>query len=97
MNPMRSPALMSARTATRKEEAIMKTFEELSQAIFLLAVEDVHPGELSRLRDAAWLNAWAIQLDPAKWEDGGLFAPTTTPRPLDDVRRQIRQCFRLSA
>jgi flavin-dependent dehydrogenase len=75
-------------------EASMKTFEELSQAIFLLAVEDVCPEELGRFKDSSWLNAWKISLDPSNWE--GLFEPTTKPGNLAEVRRQIRGCFQLS-
>ena len=86
----------SVEDVVEDHRASMHTFEELAQAIFLVAVEDLHPGEMSRFEQPLWLNAWKVGLDPARWAEDGLFNPTTEPRNLEDTRRQIRDCFRLT-
>ncbi len=71
----------------------MKRLEELAQALFLLAVEDVLPEALDRIPEPAWLNAWKVSLRPEEWEDDGLFAPWTVPGDLAPVRDQIVSLF----
>lgn len=75
------------------QQANMKTFEELAQALFMVAVEDCFPDELERVREAGWLNAWRIGLEPEKWDDSGLFEPKSPPRDLTDMYSQIRSLF----
>ena len=84
------------RRSSKTTKLSMNVLEELAQVIFLLAVEDVYPEMLSRFQEPIWVNAWKIDLDPRTWEESGLLEPTTQPRRLDDMRRQIRGCFRLS-
>ena len=72
----------------------MERIEELAQAIFLLAVEDIMIEELDRFPSPIWLNAWAISLNREKWESDGLFRPTSSPREFNDIRQQIRSLFR---
>ena len=49
--------------------------ERMALAYFLIAVEDVLPDSLDRFLQATSLNPRAISLDPARWEQDGLFAP----------------------
>jgi len=72
----------------------MATVEELAQALFLIAVEDVMPEQLHRFPDNTWLNAWHVGLDPERWESDGLFTPESAPRDLTPIREQIRALFR---
>ena len=74
--------------------ANMERFEELAQVFFLLAVEDVMPEYLGQFPDAIWLNAWGISLNPDKWQADRLFQPSSSPRDLDRIRRQVRGLFR---
>lgn len=73
----------------------LKDSEEFAIAIFLLALEDTMPEMLSKFPQSMWLNAWAISLDPEKWEEEGLFEPTTKPRDLSLVMGQLRNCFEI--
>lgn len=75
----------------------MRRLEELAQVIFLLAVEDVLPEQLDRLRRAPWLNAWAVTLQPERWEEDGLFRPGSAARPLEEMLGQLRGLFRPAA
>jgi flavin-dependent dehydrogenase len=72
----------------------LKLLEGLLQALFLLAVEDLHPGERERLRDAKWLNVRELNLDPAQWETCGIFEPRTPPGEFrhlyDGIRAHLR-------
>jgi flavin-dependent dehydrogenase len=74
----------------------MQTFEELSQALFMVAVEDCYPDQLERVKKAGWLNAWRIGLDPEKWDEDGLFEPKSPARDLKGIYTQIRSLFRLA-
>lgn len=56
--------------------------EEIAQIIFLMAVADTMPELLAHMPSPLWLNAWAVGLDPQRWEADGLFSPTSQPRPL---------------
>lgn len=73
--------------ADQKEN--MGLMEELAIALFKIAVADVHPDQLHRL-EGRWLNATSISLDPATWEDRGLFKPRTEPRDTDNLAAQLR-------
>jgi hypothetical protein len=98
------PFLLEARTRNLRtgkstEELVadhrknMETIEQLAQILFLLAVEDTMPERLAGLPEPLWLNAWAISLDPSKWEEDGLFAPTTPRRDLRPMLNQVRSLF----
>lgn len=78
---------------TDHRESLM-ALEELAQALFLLAVEDTAPQALVKLPSPPWVNAWAIGLDPERWEADGLFRPPSAPRDLARVREPLRACFR---
>ena len=71
----------------------MHIFEELAQALFLLAIKDVMPNQLERVFSAGWLNAWRISLKPERWTSDGLFRPHTEPRDLDNMVTQIRTLY----
>jgi flavin-dependent dehydrogenase len=73
-------------------QASMNLLEELAQALFLFAVEDVMPEMLEKL--PPWLNAWAISLERNRWESDGLFKPSSPPRDIRELRGQIRGLFR---
>ena len=75
---------------TRKTEAelladfleVLAYAEEVAQIIFLMAVADTMPEKLADMPSPVWVNAWAVGLDPRRWEADGLFSPTSQPRPL---------------
>ncbi len=77
----------------RDHELTMNLLEELAQAIFLLALEDVMPEELAAMPQPLWLNAWALSLDRDTWQRRGLHKPTTPPRDTDRVRRELSAVF----
>ena len=54
-----------AQEVIEDHRASMDTFEELAQAIFLLAVEDAYPDLLHRFHEPIWINAWKINLEPS--------------------------------
>lgn len=90
---------MGVRSHTRKAsptadfDQTFPVLEAVAQAIFLVAVEDVLPKYADRLEGREWFDAWSIGLDPQRWEEDGLFEPTTEPAALPDVYRQLRSCF----
>ncbi|MBX7549166.1 NAD(P)/FAD-dependent oxidoreductase [Streptomyces sp. tea 10] len=59
--------------------------EELAHVIFYLALEDALPEHLDAVRARGWLNVTALSLNPERWEQDGLFAPKSRPRP-DEVK-----------
>jgi len=66
--------------------------EDLALALFRVAVEDTLPDHLERLPPDRRLNAWAVGLDPERWEEDGLFdAPSD--RPAEPMRSGIRRMF----
>lgn len=69
--------------------------EDLALSLFLVAVEDTMPGELGRLGTQPTLNAWAVSLDPERWDEDGLFDPPGEPRPLDPLWTPLRGMFGL--
>jgi flavin-dependent dehydrogenase len=71
----------------------MAVLEEVAQAIFLIAVEDTMPERRAHLDQHPWLNAWAIGLDPERWQADGLFKPTTPPRSLDRTYASLTSLF----
>lgn len=77
----------------RDHGATMNLLEELAQAIFLVALEDVMPEELAAMPRPVWLNAWALSLDRDTWQRRGLLKPTTPPRDSDRVRRELSALF----
>ncbi|KKM93751.1 hypothetical protein LCGC14_1205260 [marine sediment metagenome] len=72
----------------------MRLLEELAQALFRIAVADVHPEHAHKL-EGKWLNAWAISLDPAKWDERGLFTPRSAPRDISRVSVPLNKAFRV--
>ena len=83
----------SAEVIVADQVTNMERLEELAQAIFLVAVEDVMPEYLDQLPTPLWLHAWRISLYPEKWQIDGMFRPLTPPRDLSPMRRQIRSLF----
>lgn len=84
----------------RDHQAIV---EEVAQALFLLAVEDLAPEQLAELEAAGRLDAWALTLDRDKWADPSSMAARTETLPdtrrspeWEDVRTQIRSLFRFT-
>lgn len=67
----------------------LKIVEEVAQVIFQLALEDTMPEMLPKVSSNSWLNAWAISLDPSKWEADGLFSPKSEPRNLNLIKQQL--------
>jgi flavin-dependent dehydrogenase len=70
----------------------MGLMEELANAIFRIAVADVLPERLPEI-EGRWLNACAISLDPATWEERGLFRPRSAPRDTSDLAGQLGRAF----
>jgi hypothetical protein len=66
--------------------------EAAVMAFFLLAVRDVAPQRLAEI--PPWFNAWAVSLDPNRWQKDGLFEPWTPPRP-DVVQEYYEQLIAL--
>ncbi|MGB0384813.1 MAG: NAD(P)/FAD-dependent oxidoreductase [Ardenticatenaceae bacterium] len=67
--------------------------EELSQAMFLLMVEDTMPEKLAMFPEPLWLNAWAMSLNPAKWQEDGLFTPHSKARDLSQMKKQLKTLY----
>jgi flavin-dependent dehydrogenase len=92
INELRSRSLKSDQTESEIIESYLsslKLFEEVAQVIFQLALEDTMPEMLPKVNSNCWLNAWAISLDPSKWETDGLFSPKSEPRNLDMIKQQL--------
>lgn len=70
----------------------MGLMEELANAIFRIAVADVLPDRLDQI-EGKWLNPYAISLDPATWEERGLFRPRTAPRDTARMTEQLGRLF----
>jgi len=87
----------SAETIVADQVTNMERLEELAQAIFLVAIEDVMPEYLEQFPTPLWLHAWRISLHPEKWHSDGLFHPVTQPRDLSPMRQQIRGLFHVQA
>lgn len=73
----------------------IELFEELAQVIFIIAVADTMPEQLNRVLSAGWLNAWAIGLDPDKWEKDGLFNPKSSPRDIGHILDPLQNIFQI--
>ena len=71
----------------------MQIVEEMAQAFFLLAVEDVLPEHWEKFKTIPWLNAWRVGLKPERWESDGLFCPATTPAASRGIYQELRRCF----
>jgi len=71
----------------------MQLLEELAQALFLTAVEDVMPERLADFPEPIWLNAWSVSLNPDRWSTERLFEPTSTPRDLRAMHEQISRLY----
>ena len=78
----------------RDQELNMVLMEDLAQVLFRMAVADCCPDEAHRL-EGRWLNAWAISLDPSKWEERGLFNPKSAPRDLSYLSDTLYAMFNL--
>lgn len=77
------------------QAANLDLFEELAQAIFLIAIADIMPEQLTRFSDMGWLNAWAISLDPNRWEVDGLFQPQSKRRDLRKVIEPLQGALKI--
>lgn len=77
-----SPDFASVLTSIRDG---LDRIEELAHVIFYLALEDALPEHLEAVRARGWLNVTALSLNPERWEQDGLFAPKSRPRP-DEVK-----------
>ncbi|NEP00059.1 MAG: FAD-dependent oxidoreductase [Symploca sp. SIO2E9] len=77
--------------------ASLEILEEFAQVIFLLALEDTMPDQLALFPSTVWLNAWAISLDPDRWESDGLFKPQSQPRDFTRVMQPLRKSIRLNS
>lgn len=73
----------------------LEVFEELAQAIFLIAVADTMPEQLHRFAAVGWLNARAISLDPNRWEADGLFKPASKPRNMGNILEPLRKALQM--
>ena len=78
--------------------------EEVAEAMFLLAVEDVDAEVLARLSTRGRLDPWSLSLDPASWQDGspmfegrakGVDASARPPE-LQEIHAQLRRLFRFT-
>lgn len=93
----------SLRSGRRLQELVddhkanMRYLEELAQAIFVIALEDVAPEVAGRLPAKPWLNAWGIGLDERRWEADKLFSPTSEPRDNSRLLEHLRNAFGFSA
>ncbi len=96
LRDMRSRNLQCAKS---REQVIadqaenMELVEQLAQALFLLAVEDVLPEHWDTFKTLPWLNAWRIGLKPESWEKDGLFRPVSPPADSRRIYRELRRCF----
>jgi hypothetical protein len=70
--------------------------EEFVQVVFLLAVEDLFPERAGSFRDVAWLNAWAVSLQPDAWDWDTLVLPAPDGRSLTAMKAQISRLFKVS-
>ncbi|MEH2144301.1 hypothetical protein [Nostoc sp.] len=77
--------------------ASIERFEEFVQVMFRFAIEDTMPEKLAEFPPDLWLNAWAISLDPERWEADGLFRPRTQPRDLHPMMDQLRNKIRFNS
>lgn len=72
----------------------LELFEGLLQAFFLLAVEDLYPDEMSRMRGVDGFNIQRLTLDRSQWDSCGVFEPKKTTgefrRLYEQVRKQLR-------
>ncbi len=67
----------------------MNFVEELAVTLFEQALKETMPEKLAEFPDPFWVNAWAISLDPEKWEEDGLFKPESKPRDIQHMREAI--------
>lgn len=66
--------------------------EELALVFFWQAVSECYPDH-PILEKKPWANAWRMHLNPEKWEQDGVFAPDTAPRPLKFMRDNFTGIF----
>lgn len=66
----------------------ISSLEEAAQVIFFSAIEELHPDEFARF-DRHWVNAWAIGLDPKRWELDGLNQPSSPARDLAPMAQAL--------
>lgn len=59
-----------------------RLLEDMAQVFFRRALLEADPARAAGLDDRLWLDSWAVGLDPARWEDDGLFRPRSRPRDL---------------
>ncbi|MFZ6009418.1 MAG: FAD-dependent oxidoreductase, partial [Bacteroidota bacterium] len=71
----------------------LKTLEEFSHVIFLMAVRDVMPETLDRFPENCWLKIDAMSLDKDQWDKKDLFNPSSEPRDYAALKKQIEGLF----
>lgn len=71
----------------------LEKLEELAQVIFHIAIEDCNPAWLDKMPDHFWINAWAVGLDPDKWEADGLFMPASEARELTRLLKEMKDLY----
>ncbi|MFA0964357.1 NAD(P)/FAD-dependent oxidoreductase [Roseivirga sp. BDSF3-8] len=76
-----------------KLKRCLEKLEELALVIFHIALEDCNPEWLEQMPDPFWLNAWAISLDPERWEKDGLFKPASSPRDLSRLLEEMKSLY----
>ncbi|MEA5536735.1 FAD-dependent monooxygenase [Crocosphaera sp. XPORK-15E] len=96
VNELRTRNLKSNKTESEIIDAYLsslKLFEEFAQVIFQIAVEDTIPEMLPKITSNQWLNAWAVGIEPNKWQADGLFYPKSSPRNLDIIKQQLLEAM----
>ncbi|MDJ0840349.1 MAG: tryptophan 7-halogenase [Acidobacteriota bacterium] len=77
--------------------ASLRLFEDYARVFFRMAVADVYPDAEERAA-TAWVNPYAVGLQPETWEKDGLFRPADEPRvgdlaplnaDLDHIRTRV--------
>ncbi|AHE97607.1 NAD(P)/FAD-dependent oxidoreductase [Thioalkalivibrio paradoxus] len=85
---------MDAATLLAHHRDSLALMERFTLVIFLLALADCRPGLLARVPDDLRLNAWAVGLDPGRWEVDGLLARDNPRHDLDDMLRPLLSMIR---
>lgn len=75
----------------------LSMMERFTLVIFLLALADCRPDALTRIPGDLRLDAWAVGLDPGRWEADGLFAEGSPRHDLEDMLRPLLSMIRVPA
>lgn len=69
----------------------LERFEEWAQVLFFRVLAQLDPVSKSKFGEHPWVDAWSINLDPSTWEASGLCRPSSLPRSLDEIRRDLAE------